>query len=89
MECHWDAILGPGLFSLYMLPLASIFNKHRVSFHLYADDTQIYLPIKHEKNSKLWLSSNILNLNENKTEIILLGPKENCVADLDLVCLIV
>ena len=89
------SILGPILFILYLLPLASIFNKYEVSFHLYADDTQIYFPLKHnDKNGlqplfaclsdlKLWLSSNFLNLNENKTEIIIFGPKENCVFDVD------
>ncbi len=69
-----------------MLPLGSIFRKHGVSFHCYADDTQIYLPLKRSdsntfdtlldcmKDIKTWMSSNFLNLNEKKTEIILFGP---------------
>ncbi len=32
---------------------------------------------------KLWLSSNFLNLNNNKTEIIIFGHRENCVLDVD------
>ncbi len=47
------SILGPVLFTLYMLPLASIFNKYKVSFHLYADDTQIYFPLKHNDKNGL------------------------------------
>uniref|UniRef100_A0A8C9YNU4 Reverse transcriptase domain-containing protein n=1 Tax=Sander lucioperca TaxID=283035 RepID=A0A8C9YNU4_SANLU len=77
------SILGPILFSLYMLPLGAIIGKHKLSFHCYADDLQIYLPIKANDsvalNSllscitdiKLWLSENFLNLNEDKTECII------------------
>ncbi len=39
-------ILGPLLFNVYMCPLWEIIRNHTVSFHLYADDTQLYLPLK-------------------------------------------
>ncbi len=82
------SILGPILFSLYMLPLGSIFHKHGVSFHCYADGTQVYLPLlKQDKSSfksqlsclhkvKSWMSQNYLNLNESKTEIICFGAPD-------------
>lgn len=79
------SVLGPLLFSLYMLPLRSIFRKHGIPFHCFADDVQVYLPLKvHSKESldamfncmrdiKTWMALNFLKLNENKTEIVLFG----------------
>jgi len=47
------SILGPILFVLYLLPLGIVFEKHGISYHLYADDFQIYMPIrKHEGSPK-------------------------------------
>ena len=80
------SVLGPDLFTLYTAPLADIFQKHHVFFHMYADDTQILVSCPPSDISKSiegleqcladvhsWMVVNLLKLNPSKTEFILFG----------------
>ena len=82
------SVLDPILFYIYMLPQGYLICRHNISFHFYADDTQIYLNCDPENNRAeqnnanllnclndihTWKSPNFLQLNADKTEILIIG----------------
>uniref|UniRef100_A0A673CRG3 Reverse transcriptase domain-containing protein n=1 Tax=Sphaeramia orbicularis TaxID=375764 RepID=A0A673CRG3_9TELE len=86
------SVLGPILFSIYMLPLGQIFKRHNISFRCYVDDTQIYLPLRPDdprsppavsdclNDVNCWMAQNFLQLNNSKSEIILFGPPNSTIS---------
>ena len=77
------SVLGPVLFTVYTGTLAFLLEALGVSYHFFADDTQLYIKVedtdeaKHRLSSllsdlKIWMTRQKLKLNDGKTGIIVI-----------------
>ena len=87
------SILGPILFILYTKELADIVRKCGMKLHLYADDSTIYMTLNPANITdinltictiencimeiKNWMTTNYMQLNEGKTQLIVFGKPYN------------
>ena len=81
------SVLGPLEFVCYMVPIYEIAQRHGISIHQYADDTQLYVAFDLNDQEeaaermeaclndiRIWMRQNKLQLNEDKTEMIIIAP---------------
>ena len=82
------SVLGSRLFILHTADLTDVANEHRVTIHMFTDDTQLYVHCGRDNTALTivrlqhcimdinhWMSANRLKLNMDKTELIWTGTQ--------------
>ena len=85
------SVLGPLLYLLYTSPFADILQKHEMSYHLYADGSQIYTTFTFSSYTEMeivknrmmdctkdidrWMTVNKLKINKDKSKLIVFSSR--------------
>ena len=83
------SVAGPPIFTAYAQPVAAIINRFQVAYHIYTDDTQLYVSFDPNSSGDIasaklrltnciteirsWMLANKLKLNDLKTELFLIA----------------
>ena len=87
------SVLRPLFFTIYCLGLNHVFEHHQLRYHMYADDTQLYVEFPRDQpvhattaiarisrctaDVKSWMVSHNLLLNECKKEAVVISAAQN------------
>ena len=85
------SVLGPFEFCNYLIPLGNILKQHNVQYHMYADDTQVFIAfnLKNEvvdtinegiSDLRTWMINHKLKINDSKTEFLIIRSQFSKVA---------
>ena len=92
------SVLGPKKYCAYVRPIGRIVTKFGLIYHCYADDTQLYIILQSKdswsstvrpledclREIQLWMESNQLKMNDEKTEFIVFTSRSRKVNTADL-----
>ena len=85
------AVMGANKFCTYILPIGAIIRHYGINFHIYADDTQLYITFNFENlnpsliklqscisDIRTWMITNKLKINDTKTEFLIIASPHLC-----------
>ena len=94
------SVMGPVLYLMYTITISEVIKKHKLNYHLYADDTQLYVAFKNDDIDSitdriadcvsdicLWMERNELKLKKEKTDILLIHSEFRNSPSLDEIIL--
>ena len=94
------SVMGPVLYLMYTIPISEVIKTHKLNYHLYVDDTQLYVAFKNDDIDSitdriadcvtdicLWMERNELELKKQKTDILLIHSEFRNSPSLDEIIL--